>query len=79
MNSEILSEKNEAQQETLWEMRECLLISQNSHAAMTAILQKIGDDSIALNSSVIKILHEEMLLMNTVIERMHMSIQKSSY
>lgn len=79
MNSEILSEKNECHQEALLEMRECLLISQHSHAAMTAILQKIGDDSIALNSSVIKILHEEMLLMNTVIERMHMSLQKSSY
>ena len=79
MNSEILSEKNECHQEALLEMRECLLISQNSHAAMSAILQKFGDDSIALNSSVIKILHEEMLLMNTVIERIHMSIQKSSY
>lgn len=77
MKREILTIESEQRQEALWELRECLLISQNSHLAMKAILKKFDEDSSALNLGVVEILQEEILVMNTVIERMHRSVQQN--
>lgn len=76
MNNEVLTKTYEGQQEILWEMREYMLILQNAHVAITAILQKNGDNTGDLNLTMIEILAEEIFLMNVVNEKMHMSIQK---
>lgn len=76
MNSKSLLMKNVGQEVTLWEMRECLLILQNSHVTITTILQKMGNGSRMVNANMIEILNEEILQMNLEIERMHESIQK---
>ena len=67
---------NDENLKSLWEMEDCLLILQNAHAAVTVIINKIVSSSSSLDSEMVKVLLEEVSLMTSEIDRMHISIRQ---